>query len=496
MEIVTKTLYSVLCDFAMQDASKRLFFTEGRSYTAGDFLLEVKSLASELTAKGIGKGDMVVLRATRSIDVPVLFFALQALGSIVVLGDPHYSAYEVPSELELPVKAFITNEGAGEGLSAEGNWVLDNGGKKTEIKLDQERKPIAFTEPEDTLYAPAVIIFTSGSTGGQKAVTLSQFNMVNHAYNYAYGGCYRQTDISVEMLPLHHVFGLAVLLTAMVHRYEVYFPETVTPETITESVSKYHVTRLDGVPSLLLSVAKYFEEREIRSNSLRIGVIGGAVISAEQFQYIERILCLRLVPVYGMSECIGITGLPEDAEEEDRRLTVGVFLPLNQGCILNDKGESLPEGMQGEICVKSPVCTLGYYTKGRIVKENVDAAGWLHTGDLGFLDCKGYVHVTGRKKDIIIRNGNNLSGNDIAQKLLSIYGVSDVLVVGIADETAGEVPAAMVVTTEEALFREQNEKVLNRQERLARYCFVEKIPLTASGKPDKMKAKEILSSRK
>ena len=496
MRAVLDSMYALLEQFAQEEGEKRFLFTDTRCYTAQSTLWEVKCLAAQLMEAGIKTQDWIVLRATRSIDTALLFLALQAVGAAAILTDPHQTAEETlcESKTGILVTGFLTNEAAGGGLAAEGNWKLIKTSKKLEekaIQFSQPQKDCKVSLPAIDTNAAAAVIFTSGSTGCAKAVQLSQYNMINHAINYGYGGCYEKSDVSAELLPMYHVFGLAVLLTALCHRYEVYFPKEVTPQSILESIQTYQLTRLDGVPSLLYAVARMAKQQAISTESLRIGVIGGAPVPQDKFSYIEKTLGLVLVPVYGMSECIGITGLPKEAPEEARRVTVGRFLPMNQGCIKKQSGEYAKENEIGEICVKSPAVMIGYYGQEESDEKSVDAQGWLHTGDLGYLDEEGLLHLAGRIKDIIIRNGNNISAAQIEQKLNQLSVVEEAVIVGIPDDEAGEVPAAWIVVKKESSFSLQMlQTVLTKLELPKAIKTADTILLTASGKPDRQRIKE------
>ncbi len=469
MQTIKKSLIELLSEFAAQSPDKRFLFTEDYALTAKQVYGRVCGIGRRLSEK-LSAGDAAVLRATRCLGTAVLFYALQALGVTVVLTDPHTSAEAAlkGSGIDIPVRAYITNEQAQGGISADGDWRID--GEPLDIEGEGE---YAFGKVD--VYASAVVIFTSGSTGNFKAVTLSQYNYLNHTLNYGYGGCYLDSDISMEMLPVHHVFGLAVLTTALMYRYELLFPREVTPQYIVSCLMRYSITRLDGVPSFANAVAAEVAALGIKT-SLRVGVIGGAPVSEKQFSFIEDTLGLTLVPVYGMSECIGIAGTPIETERELRRTTVGVFLPMNEGRI----------GEDGEICVRSPAVMLGYWGDEKATRAAIDGDGWLHTGDLGYIDERGFLHVSGRKKDIIIRNGNNLSAVAIEQKILSLAAVRDVCVVGIPDESEGEVPvAAVVCNCDEGELFAAFRAVLPKNE-LPRFMVrVDAVPLTSSAKPDK-----------
>lgn len=472
MEATNRSLLECMREFAKEAPEKRFLFTEEYALSARETMGRICGVCHRLSPV-LSKGDVAVLRATRSLGTAVLFYALQCMGVTAVLTDPHIPARKAISEcgISFPVKAYLTNEQAGRGISADGDWQVN--GEPLDLESEGE-----FSFGDIDVHAPAVVIFTSGSTGNSKAVTLSQYNYLNHTLNYGFGGCYLPSDISMEMLPIHHVFGLAVLTTALFYRYELLFPKEVTPRYITDCLEKYAITRLDGVPSFANAVAEEVKQRGSKT-SLRVGVIGGAPVSKEQFSFIEDTLGLTLVPVYGMSECIGITGAPIATERELRRTTVGVFLPMNRGKLTDE----------GEICVQSPAVMMGYWGDEQATRNAIDQEGWLHTGDLGYLDEQGYLHINGRKKDIIIRNGNNLSAVEIERKILSLGGVKDVCAVGVPDQKAGEVPCVMIVADEEV----DLSLVLTKIELPARVVYAQSIPLTASGKPDKQRVKAYFS---
>jgi len=496
MKTLNDSLGALLESFAKNSPEKRFLFTDTRCYSAEETYKEAAALAAQLSLAGVCKGDMVVLRAVRSIDTALIFFTLESMGVTAILTDPHSGAKEAVEKtaISFPIKAYVTNEAAQGGLAAEGNWKIITDAGESELAFGKDG---AYDFENIDAHTPGVVIFTSGSTGGSKAVVLTQYNMVNHAENYGWGGCYRESDVSATILPFYHVYGLAYLLTALRHHYELYFIKDVSPDSILEVVQTHGITRVDGVPSLMLAIADRIVAQNISPASLRIGIVGGAPISEEQYTYIEKTLGITLVPVYGMSECIGITGLPENTPQCDRRLTVGKFLPMNEGAIMDESGNRLPAMAEGEICVRSVVVTPGYYGDSEATARLIDSEGWLHTGDLGYVDEKGLVHISGRKKDIIIRNGNNISSNDIERAIRSVPGVKDALVVGIKDEREGEVPAAMICAPGRGeVSREELAAVMAKNAIPAVVMMVDAIPLTSSGKPDKQGAKKTLAEIK
>lgn len=483
MKPIERTLYSYLEEFAAEMPDKLLYADEDKSFTAKQTYGKVNELANRLYRLGIRAESEVVIRATRSIEATLLYFALQAIGALTVLADAHGNTAEYikGSGVNLSPDCIITNDVDAD-VSARGNWKIyfSGGVEQFEITLKEEEK-LCFS-PCGDVHKPAVLLFTSGTTGSSKGVVLSQYNTVNHLRNID-NGDYRQTDVSVNNLPVYHVFGLALVMMALVRRYFVFFPKKVDIEYVAECIKKYGATRLDGVPSYALALSRYAAEKGIKLPTLRVAETGGAPCTKEQYRFIEKTLNLKIIPVYGMSELIAISCGEISDGESDRWGSVGKILPMNVCRILGADGKDMPVNCTGEICVEGPAKFLGYYGESPYV-----SGGLLHTGDLGYINGNGFLHVTGRIKDIIIRNGNNLSVFGIERKILSLPQVKDVCVVGIEHDKYGEVPCAMIVSEKEAHLSD----VLNSIEMPAKVLYVEKIPLTPSGKPDKQAVREIL----
>ena len=480
-QIAEKTLYACLCGYAAAEGDKRFLSDEERSYSAAEVLACVRGLASQLWVRGVRAGSFVALEAARTKEAALLLYALQAVGAVAVLTDPRLPAAEFLRASGTGVPAAYTlssRRGAWELFSAEG------GAQELTFSAGEA----LFAEGKDAR-APAFIIFTSGSTGGAKAVVLSQAGMIVNSEDTLERGWYIPEDVNIALVPLFHVFGLSLVITAAVARHAVYFPTETDIPSVLRDIRRHGVTRMNGVPSLYLMLAEEAEKAGASLPSLRTGLIGGGPCTAGQFAYIEEKLGMTLIPIYGMSECAGISLADHRDSFAERSGSVGRAYPLNRIHILGEGGEALPAGREGEICVDSPFRMLGYYGAPA-------EAGPLHTGDLGVVDEKGFLHITGRKKDIIIRNGNNVSAADIERALLSLPYVRAAAVVGVADERCGEVPCALVVLREEigeAALRASLSRLLKKHEMPERFLFAAALPLTPTGKPDKPKIKEMFA---
>ena len=497
MNPIERSIFSYFEAFAAECPNRLFLFDENRTYTVGEAFRASVAIGNRLYDCGIRSGSSVVLRCTRSLDTCLIYLSLQMVGATVLMADPHRDVATFLKEVGADAEYCITNEAASGDIAANGNWTV-SGNAPLSIPYPAGNEQPVFPAGSD-LHGPSTVIFTSGSTGKSKGVLLSQYNLVNHIRNFSVSGCYREDDISAEMLPIHHVFGLAVILMGLIQRYCILFPKTVSIPYAAQCIEAHKLTRLDGVPSFALALAEYHKQTGFCADSLRVGVLGGAPSTKAQFDFIEEELGIKLLPVYGQSECIGITGANETQSDLVRSSTVGKFLPMNRGYLLDDRGEEVASGTEGEICIKGPAVMLGYLGDPEGTKEAIDEAGRLHTGDLGWLDSDGNLHISGRKKDIIIRNGNNISTRKIEEAIQSLPEISQAVVVGIPDTQRGEVPCALVVAkpghhlTQENLIR-QLMPLLAKNELPEMIRFRNAIPLTASGKPDKQTIKTIFTT--
>ena len=479
-----KTLYGYLCGYAAAEGDKKFLFDDERAYTAAEALACVQGLASQLWACGVRAGSHVALEAARTKEAALLLYALQAVGAVAVLTDPRLSAEEF-------LRAGGTGVPAAYILSSRrGAWELFSAGGGAK-ELTFSAGEALFEEGKDAR-APAFIIFTSGSTGGAKAVVLCQAGMLLNAADTLERGWYIPEDVNIALVPVFHVFGLSLVLTAVVARHAVYFPKETDIKSVLRGIVRCGVTRMNGVPSLYLMLAEEAEKEGIALPSLRTGLIGGGPCTAGQFTYIEGKLGMTLLSIYGMSECAGISLADCRDSVTARSGSVGRVYSMNRVYILGEGDAELPAGEEGEICVDSPFRMLGYY-------GFPPERGLLRTGDLGYLDQNGFLHITGRKKDIIIRNGNNVSAADIERALLSLSCVRAAAAVGVADERQGEVPCALVVLregeeAEEGALRTALARLLKKHEMPEKIRLAAEIPLTSTGKADKQKIREMFES--
>lgn len=469
-----RSLLSCLRDIAEQESDRYLLGNDTGWLTASEVLHRVEAMGRQLVSLGLRPGELTALRAERCPETAILILALRAAGLPVLLTDPRQTVDEALKNCDavLAPRLCIEREsGAAFSACFDGRHVtLSLFGSVPETALPE-------TGGEDA----AFLIFTSGSTGKSKAVVLSEWNLISNLHDSAPLGMYAPDDIALGALPLAHVFGLVLLAGTMVLHYGLFFPRRTDVPSLLRCIEAEKITRMNGVPALYLALAAESAGYDLRS--LRAGFIGGGPVTAAQFAQIETALGMTLVSVYGMSECVGISCASYRDPQPERASGVGRVYPMNEVRLLAADGSEALPGQEGEICVRGPMRMLGY------ADQALPAEDFFPTGDLGYLDETGVLHLSGRKRDIIIRNGSNLSPRRIEDALLSIPGVSGAVVVGLPDEKQGEAPYAITVgaVDEDALHA-----LLHKNEWPAGILCVDALPLTSSGKPDKKTIREAL----
>ena len=483
------TLCWYLYGLAQERPCLPLFGDKGGWITAEQSRHYVEAGAGLLYACGVRPGSLVALRAERSVNAVLALLCLQRIGAAAVLLDPRENPDQTLRGCTPPLPISFYLEGGQD--TQRPIMRLTRSGEDSSQCLPLFSSGCTPAPVWDDPDSPAFYIFTSGSFGEKKAVILSQGNLVSNLLDSAPLGGYSLDDIALGALPMDHVFGLALLTGAVVLGHQLYLTSASAPEELLQVVAQQKITRMNGVPSLYLAMAQKAKPGDVRT--LRVGYIGGAPWTMAQFQYIEFALGMTLVPVYGMSECVGIACASCQAPQAARMAGVGAFYSMNRGKLLREDGSEAQPGEEGEVCVSGPMRMLGYHDPLQTAAA-IDGDGFLHTGDLGCLDENNILHLTGRKKDIIIRNGVNLSPLRIEEALLSLPGVQGAAVVGVPDEACGELPWAAVVCAEGVLphMPDGLRSLLAKNELPAGIMRVEALPVTASGKPDKRAVQELI----
>ena len=478
-----KTLYEYLRLHAKIRGEKAYLITETSLLTYAQAFKTVNGLIDNFIKNGIKKTTLVALRATRSPQTVMLVTALGAIGAQIALTDPHKSVRDFINGcgVDINPEYYITNERTSLNLGEREGWELVRGDRHKCISFEKE-----ISELPDMPYAqaddPFMIIFTSGSTGKAKAVVLSHKNCMANPADAMPLFKENENDRAVSLLPLDHVFGFAVAACATFCGHGVMFPETLDTEYVLSCIENNKISVIYAVPSFFLGLLNNGVHKKYNLNSLRLGLMAGAPFTAEQLKFIEGELGLQLMPGYGMSECVGISTMNYGASVEERSTGVGKLYPMTE----------IRFTAEGEICVRGATQMIGYYNDAAATQEAVDKDGFLHTGDLGYMDDAGYLHINGRIKDIIIRNGNNLSAVEIEHKIMSLPQVKDVCVVGLPDSREGEIPCALIVAKGQADLTE----ILTKIEMPKHIIYTDAIPLTSAGKPDKQAVKKLFENVK
>ncbi|MBQ2069708.1 MAG: long-chain fatty acid--CoA ligase [Bacilli bacterium] len=447
--------------------------------------------AKRLFDFGFRPGEAVIIKATRSASTVILFYAFQFLGVITVLTDYRQNEKDV-YKIDPRIKgcAYQKDE-SGDIFS----WTIEKEGRNTIINVpEKEDADHLFPGVERKDNSDAVWVFTSGSEGTFKVVRHSQETLFSHCSRYAAPSSCDETDRGIVLLPLYHVFGLALIYFPVLVGFAICFPSSLELDDIIDYAIRKKITYLDTVPSFHYALAKRIKERNVTIPSLRNGLTGGAPMEESRFREIEETLGMNLLPVYGASEIITIAALGQEASKERRRTTVGQLIPDTELRLLDENGEEVKLGEPGEIVVRSPSLMLGYLGED----SGIDKDGFFATGDIGYLDENKDLHISGRKKQIIIRNGNNLSIAEIENLLLEVEGILSCCVVGVPSPSSGETVAAMVSlkegTEKETTIRKVKEK-LPKIMWVEHMEFVSSLPLLPSGKVDRMKIKNFLQGK-
>jgi fatty-acyl-CoA synthase len=504
-------------------------------YSYREFNDVCRKVAKGLISLGVKKGDHISIWANNVPEWVILQFATAKIGAVLVTINTSYRSAELEyilkqsdSNVLFMVQSFKGTDyvetlfdvvpefrNSADGFSrSEKLPFLERVvfiGEETPAGMINFNKlyEMAETVDDDTLstieaaLSPHDVInmqYTSGTTGFPKGVMLTHFNVVNNGYNI--GECMRFTekDRLCIPVPFFHCFGCVLGVMACVTHGAAMVPvETFSPLLVLQAIEKERCTAVHGVPTMFIAELEHPDFEKFDLTSLRSGIMAGSPCPIEVMKRVIRDMHASEITIaYGQTEASPvITQTRTDDPIELRVATVGRALPEVEVKVVDiETGATLPPGKQGELCGRGYLVMKGYYKMPEETAKVIDAEGWLHTGDLAVMDENGYCKITGRIKNMIIRGGENIYPREIEEFLYTHPKISDTQVYGVPDRKYGEQVMAAIVLKKGVEMTEEEVKEFCR-EKIAHYKvpyyvkFVDSYPMTASGKIQKFKLREM-----
>lgn len=350
----------------------------------------------------------------------------------------------------------------------------------------------------------ASIMFTSGTTKSQKGVLLSHYNLVNNSLSISRQMGWNEQDKICVAVRLFHCFGITAGILSAVHAGScIHLIKYYKTCEVLNQIEKYKCTVLNGVPTMFMAIVRNSKLKDHDISSVKSGIIAGSAIHSEEYINICKILNLKyLQPSYGQTEtspCITIAALNDSIEK--KAVSVGKSIDNVEVKIWNCKeNRESKEGELGEILTRGYHVMKGYYKMPLETDEVIDSTGWLHTGDLGFIDKEGYLYVKGRIKEIIIRGGENISPVEIEYYIKKLPSIKEVKVIGVEAEVLQEEIVACVVPKENCeVSKAEVQAIVSKYltaYKVPKYVLVfDQLPTTSSGKIKLGKLKKIVEER-
>ncbi|MBI4545926.1 MAG: AMP-binding protein [Gemmatimonadetes bacterium] len=505
------------------EAPDRLFLIYGeRRLTYAQVEARASALAAALHELGIEQGDRVALALPNWPEFVVSMFAAAKLGAIIVPLNPRFTVAELQymlrhSEAAAVISAetfhgtdylelfegFLTTLPDLQYLITVGEaelWYDDRIYQFEDLLSSGAGRsvPAVAVDPAEDLFA---ILYTSGTMGKPKGVALTHRNVLLTAAQTVEAIGLVPEDVVFGVTTVFHVFGLGPgILGTLTAGAVLVLQEQFQPAEALDLIEQHGVTVHYGVPTVFITELREPGRPSRRLSSLRAGVVAGAPVSDELVQRIRVELCPNLLVAYSLTETASTVAITRPGDPEPKQIfTVGRPLPGTEVRVLDLDGTVLPAESLGEIAVRGPGVMKGYYRQPGETAQAFDADGYFMTGDLGIVDEEGFVHIVGRRKELIIRGGFNVYPREVEDRLHAHPAVLDVAVVGLPHEVLGEAVCACVVPVEGAIITGEEIKEWCRGA-LADYKipdlvrFFDSFPLTGSGKVRRVELARMVSA--
>lgn len=537
MELLNKTVGAIVREQGKQIPENGAYVYPELNLrkTYREFDEETDRLAKAFMGIGIQKGENVAIWSDNKPQWLLSQFATGKMGAVLVTVNTNYQASELSYLLkQSEATTLILDEGFKETsylevLKAVCPALPESDGShiqcsslpnlKRVILMSEKNEPGIFNWSEFLEHAESVsddeleqrlnsldpedvinIQYTSGTTGFPKGVMLTHNNVVNNANIIAETMKLTSNDRMCIPVPFFHCFGCVLgTLAAVTHGSTMVILEQFEPTRVLSAVQDEKCTVLHGVPTMFIAELNHQDFKQYDTSTLRTGIMAGSTCPIEVMkQVIGDMGAEEITICYGLTEASPVISQTKTNDPIGKRVsTVGKPHPNVEVKIIDPStGSELPLGESGELCTRGYHVMKGYYNNPDATAEAIDEEGWLHTGDIARLDEDGYLDVTGRIKDMVIRGGENIYPREIEEFLYTCPGVADVQVVGVPDEKYGEELMAWIIPKEGIQLQEDDVRAFCKgaisHHKIPRYIeLTDSYPMTASGKIQKFKLREL-----
>ncbi len=500
-------------------------------WTYGEFKRQVDALANGLIERGLEPGDRIGIWSPNNAEWVVTQFATAKAGLILVNINPAYRLTELEYALtKVGCKALITAStfkssdyvamlreiapeldtcAPGELEAArlpELRLVIRLGDAATpgmvnyaDVPRDGGDERLAELAGRLQFDDPINIQFTSGTTGQPKGATLTHHGILNNGYFIGEAQRLTEQDRICIPVPLYHCFGMVLgNIACMTHGAAMVYPgEGFEPLAVLETIEAERCTGAYGVPTMFIAELDHPEFGRFDLSTLRTGIMAGSPCPIEVMKRVINEMHMAEVTIaYGMTETSPVSFQSSTEDPIERRVsTVGRIFPHVEVKIVDAEGRVAPRGEPGELLTRGYCVMLGYWGDEERTREAIDAAGWMHTGDMATIDDEGYCNIVGRIKDMVIRGGENVYPREVEEFLYGHPQVQDVQVIGVPDDKYGEELCAWIVLREGETATENGIKAYCKGQiahyKIPRYVkFVDGFPMTVTGKIQKFLMRE------
>ncbi len=483
--------------------------------TYQEFYNQTTAVAKALIFSGAKAGDRIGIWSSNRYEWVLLQYATARIGTILVNINPAYRTHELTYVINqsgirmmFSSLSFKTSnyremvEYAKEVCPSleheiffDDNWedFLNNGQDISDDTLHSFEEHVQFDDPVNIQY-------TSGTTGFPKGVTLSHHNILNNGYFIGIRLKYSEKDRVCIPVPFYHCFGMVIgNICCTTHGACMVIPnDSFDPDITLKTVSEEKCTSLYGVPTMFIAELSVKDFDTCDFSNLRTGVMAGSVCPPEIMKKVESLMNIKEMSIcYGMTETSPVStqtliGTPLEKQVS----TVGTVQNHLEIKIIDENGKILERGEHGELCTRGYSVMLKYWNDPENTKKVLDDARWMHTGDMAVMDNDGYITISGRIKDLIIRGGENISPKEIEDFLYTYPNILDVQIIGVPSEKFGEEVMAWV-KVRKGFDVTETELLEYCKGRIAHYKvpkywkFVDEFPMTISGKIRKVEMREI-----